>query len=182
MTGRAPRCWGIGLSRTGTTTFCAALVLLGYRNVRHNPLFEELAGLDGGADSGVLLFYKYLDYKFPGSKFVLTLRSRESWLRSAEYIFGNYPLASRAADVAIMRRMTIYETVAFDRAKFISAYERHVADVRRYFHDRPNDLLEMDIAGGDGWEKLCPFLGLPVPAVPFPHHHARPESAEAQAG
>jgi len=26
----------------------------------------------------------------------------------------------------------------------------------------------MDIVGGDGWERLCTFLGLPVPNEPFP--------------
>ena len=35
--------------------------------------------------------------------------------------------------------------------------------------DRPGKLVEMDFSSGDGWEKLCPFLGLPVPAKPFPH-------------
>ena len=27
----------------------------------------------------------------------------------------------------------------------------------------------MDLAAGDGWSKLCPFLGKPVPDAPFPH-------------
>ena len=77
-----PRCWGIGLSRTGTTSFCEALRLLGYKNVVHNPEYAELKDLNGGSDLGVIVFYKYLDYKFPGSKFVLTLRDDlESWLR-----------------------------------------------------------------------------------------------------
>ena len=32
-------------------------------------------------------------------------------------------------------------------------------------------LLVMDIPSGDGWSQLCPFLGVPIPAVPFPHEH-----------
>jgi hypothetical protein len=32
-------------------------------------------------------------------------------------------------------------------------------------------LLVMDISSGDGWSQLCPFLGVPIPAVPFPHEH-----------
>jgi hypothetical protein len=31
----------------------------------------------------------------------------------------------------------------------------------------------MNLVEGDGWEKLCPFLGVPVPSVPFPHLHRR---------
>ena len=36
-------------------------------------------------------------------------------------------------------------------------------------HDR---LLVMDIIAGDGWDKLCPFLGKPVPEAAFPHRNA----------
>ena len=32
-------------------------------------------------------------------------------------------------------------------------------------------LLVMDLTAGDSWEKLCGFLGLPVPDAPFPHEH-----------
>jgi Sulfotransferase domain len=170
-----PPCWGLGLGRTGTNSFCEALRLLGYdRNrIEHNPPFEHLSALEGGADNGVLLFYKYLDFKFPGSKFVLTLRPLESWLNSMAYASERYPIKARNDDLAIMRRMSLYESVTFDREKFEIAYHRHHMDVRRYFAKRPADLLEMDLIGGDGWETLCPFLRLPVPSAPFPHLHAR---------
>jgi hypothetical protein len=174
------RCWGIGLGRTGTLSLCYALVILGYRRVLHNPFFEELASLDGGADLGVALYYKYLDYKFPGSKFVLTLRDLGSWLESMEFAFMRTPLLSRdedvkiarREDVKIARRMLMYETVTFDRDRLIAAYHRHHADVRRYFLDRPDDLLEMNIIEHDQWDKLSPFLGLPIPTVPFPREHS----------
>ena len=42
------------------------------------------------------------------------------------------------------------------------------AAVSRRTSTRPR-LLEMDIAAGDGWEKLCAFLGRDVPDQPFPH-------------
>jgi hypothetical protein len=171
--GGRPRCWGLGLGRTGTSSFCTALRLLGYERVKHNPTFAELKDLDGGADAGVLVFYKYLDYKFPGSKFVLMVRELESWLESVEYIFDRHPITSRDQDEAIMRRMLLGETVRFERDKAIAARERHHADVRRYFADRPDDLLEMNIVAGDGWETLCPFLGLPIPDAPFPHRNQR---------
>jgi len=168
-----PNCWGIGLARTGTTSFCDALQILGYRHVVHNPRFEQLATMDGGADNGVVLFYKYLDFKFPGSKFVLMLRDIEAWVSSMDYIFSRFPVRSRDEDIAIARRMHIYETVSFDRNKLIASYIRHTADVRRYFANRPNDLIEMNISDGQGWEVLCPFLGLPTPPVSFPHLNAK---------
>lgn len=170
--GKAPRCWGIGLSRTGTQSLCEALRILGYRQVVHNPHFELLPKMDGGADLGVVVFYKYLDFKFPGSRFVLTVRPLEEWLSSVEYILGRYP-ATNHDDVAIMRRMTLYETVTYDRERLVSAYHRHREDVHRYFRDRPQDLLELDVVAGAGWEKLCRFLGVPVPQQPFPKLNAR---------
>lgn len=94
------RCWGIGLGRTGTKSFCEALRILGYEHVEHNPPFECLKCLQGGADNGVLLFYKYLDYKFPGSKFVLMLRPLESWLASMEYAATQFPVTSREDDLS----------------------------------------------------------------------------------
>ena len=160
------RVWGIGLGRTGTTSFCDSLRILGYQNVVHNPTFEQLPHLDGAADNGCTIFYKYLDYKFPNSKFVLLTREMKPWLHSAEYIHGHEQL-DRSEDLKIMRRMLLYGTVVFEKDKFIETYHRHHEDVRNYFRNRPDDLLEMDITTGDGWEKLCPFLGLSIPDQPF---------------
>ncbi len=175
------KAWGIGLGRTGTTSFCASLRVLGYKNVVHNPTFEQLPSLDGASDNGCTIFYKYLDYKFPGSKFVLLTRDLKPWLDSAEYIHGHEPI-DRSEDVIIMRRMLLYETVVFDREKFIETYHRHHADVRRYFSKRPDDLLEMDITTGDGWEKLCPFLGLPIPDQPFRQSNKRVDGVISGSG
>jgi Sulfotransferase domain len=69
--------------------------------------------------------------------------------------------------------MMIYETVVFQREMSIAAAERHHRDIKRYFSTRPDDLLEMNIIAGEGWDKLCPFLGVPLPSVPFPHLHRR---------
>jgi hypothetical protein len=146
--------------------------VLGYRNVVHNPRFEELRYLDGGADNGVTLFYKYLDHKFPGSRFVLTTRRLEDWLPSMKATTDSRPI-DREQDLSIQRRMLLYDAVAFDAPKFIRGYHRHHEAVREYFRERPGDLLEMDITQGEGWEKLCPFLGLPVPTEPFPRLNTR---------
>ncbi|WP_417910089.1 sulfotransferase family protein [Candidatus Electronema sp. PJ] len=160
------RAWGIGLGRTGTTSFCDALRILGYQNVVHNPTFEQLRYLDGASDNGCTIFYKYLDYKFPDSKFILLIRDLKSWLDSTEYIHGYTP-PDRSEDLIIMRRMLMYGTPVFDREKFIDVYYSHHEEIRKYFRNRPGDLLEMNITAGDGWEKLCPFLDLPIPTQPF---------------
>jgi hypothetical protein len=49
-------------------------------------------------------------------------------------------------------------------------YDEHNNGVLEYFKDRPNDLLVLCWERGDGWEKLCKFLDVPVPAgQPIPH-------------
>jgi hypothetical protein len=170
------KAWAIGLGRTGTTSFCDALKIIGYRNVVHNPVFEELKNLDGASDNGCTIFYKYLDIKFPGSKFVLLTRELKSWLDSAEYMHGPVDMTN---DLAIMRRMLIYGTIEFNRETFTHVYHRHHEEVREYFRQRPDDLLEMDITAGEGWEILCPFLGLPIPEEPFPFRNKRIDGVQS---
>ncbi len=173
-----PPVWDIGLPRTGTTSFCHALKILGYQRVAHNPHFNSLSSLEGASDIGCAVFYKYIDYKHPNSKFVLCLRDLESWLDSIRFIFERYPIpvpqrSSLEQDVAALLCTMLYESTTFDRTKFIDAYHRHHDDVRRYFRNRPEDLLELNIIDGDGWEQLCPFLGLPIPDSPFPQANKR---------
>lgn len=52
---------------------------------------------------------------------------------------------------------------------YVRRFETHNKEVLEYFKHRPNDLLVMDLAAGDGWENLCAFLRKQAPDVPFPH-------------
>jgi hypothetical protein len=51
---------------------------------------------------------------------------------------------------------------------FLERYRRHNAEVLAHFKGRPRDLLVMNVDNGDGWDKLCRFLGCPIPATPYP--------------
>jgi hypothetical protein len=164
-----PKVWGIGLARTGTATLCEVFRRLGYETVLHNPHFPSLETADAAADNECALFYRYLDYRFPGSKFILTTRALQDWLKSMKFILETYPVRSRQENIAIFRRMTLYGTVSFDELKMTCTYLRHHSEVRHYFRDRAHDLLEVDFTQGDGWERICAFLDLPVADGPFPH-------------
>jgi hypothetical protein len=48
-------------------------------------------------------------------------------------------------------------------------YETHVRNVLHYFSGRKDDLLVIDICGGEGWQPLCDFLQVPIPPRAFPH-------------
>ncbi|MFD0477083.1 sulfotransferase [Nonomuraea thailandensis] len=52
-----------------------------------------------------------------------------------------------------------------DEESAVAAFERHTAEVRASLP--PERLLVFDVR--QGWEPLCRFLGVEVPAEPFPH-------------
>nr|MBA3240936.1 hypothetical protein [Acidobacteriota bacterium] len=173
--------FGLGLSKTGTSSLTEALNLLGVPAVHypHDELtYSELrAGnyrlsilekFQAASDISVAPFYAQLDHAFHGSRFVLTVREKESWLRSCEthwrllmQWWENFPAFKRFHEFA---SAAAYGTIEFSRERFSFVYDTHARNVGDYFRERPGDLLIIDICGGEGWEKLCPFLGLVTPA------------------
>jgi hypothetical protein len=171
LRGRLMKIFGIGLSRTGTTSLTLALSRLGL-HAHHFPRSRELIdSLDAATDTPVAAWYKELDAAYPGSKFILTLRDVPGWLDSCEALwtacfdqFDGFP-------ASIHRQ--IYGREDFDREAFAAAYDRHRDDVLAHFRGRDRDLLLMDVCAGEGWERLCPFLGVEVPPCEFPRRNVR---------
>jgi len=173
--------FGIGLSKTGTTSLYAALNELGYRAATFRHLnkiglsewfrgnFEPdyLAGYSAATDLPIGTFYPQLDQRYPGSQFILTTRDSESWLRSARRQFSRNPDPPPGfiRDV----RLVSYGISGFEPGRYLHVFETHGANVSRYFQHRPQDLLTLDIVSGEGWRELCTFLDKPLPSVPFPH-------------
>ncbi len=169
-----PKVFCIGFHRTGTKSLAAALKALGYRvtgpngardpNIANNALALAMGlapEFDALNDNPAAVLYKELDTAFPGSRFVLTVRSTEAWLASAVRYFG--------LDETPMREW-IYgfgSPVGFESV-YRERYESHNREVAAHFEGR-SDLLVLDFERGDGWPELCAFLGEDVPEVPFPH-------------
>ena len=86
--------------------------------------------------------------------------SLDSWAASHEAHFSARSRAARAR-----KPLGDYER---RRQQIIDEHLERYREVRAYFADRKDDLLIMSITAGEGWEKLCPFLGMPIPEVPFP--------------
>lgn len=59
-------------------------------------------------------------------------------------------------------------------AEHIAMYTSHNEGVVDFFQERTASdvLLEICWEQGDGWQELCQFLKLPVPACPFPHENS----------
>ncbi|WP_421785551.1 sulfotransferase family protein [Hyphobacterium sp.] len=185
-----PMVFGLGLSRTGTRSLTAGLQMLGW-DTSHYPIDEDtytelaygqydltlLKYHDGLTDITTVPYYQQLDKQYPGSRFVLTVREEAGWLRSCQNHWFNRPAFKHTDDPdeethLLMRqllRAAVYGCYNYQPERFKWVYERHVREVQDYFKERPDDLLILNICNGDGFEKLAPFMGVPVPAEPFPH-------------
>lgn len=177
----APKIFGIGLSKTGTTTLFAALNDLGiktitYRHLERRNLVEwrsgdfsvdHLSDVDGATDLPIGTYFRELDKAYPGSKFILTERPLEPWLESIAKQFRGQP----NPEMQFKRdaRMAMYGVSTFNEDRFRQVYQAHGKAVREYFADRPGDLLIQNYFAGDGWEDLCAFLNRPIPQKPFPN-------------
>lgn len=167
----------VGFQKTGTTSMGAALEILGYRvtggNWARDPevarvalqrALETAPLYDAFQDNPWPLLYQEMDKAFPGSKFIMTIRPPEQWIKSAVKGFG--------AGTSPVREWIYGEgkgSPVGNEQTWLARYERHNREVLAYFAGRQDDFMVMDLAAGDGWEKLCRFLGQPVPDVPFPH-------------
>jgi len=169
-----------GWQRTGTTSLAKGLKALGLKTLDWpKELFRDIDDdvireYDAFTDNPIPLLYQELDRRHPGSRFIHTVRDEESWLKSAEWLFTlgrvkfNWRDGKDAAILAEIHRV-LYGTTEFDAQLFLERYRRHNREVTEYFAQRPGDLLVLDITRGEGFEKLSPFLGLPIPGEPFPH-------------
>lgn len=177
MNGNDPKIFGIGLTKTGTTTLHFALRMLGFRSCHSRHVIEPviefnlkqerrlLRGLsdvlDAFVDFPIMYYFEKLDEQYPGSRFIWTVRDKESWLVSkAEHI---------RRFVKNKEEWPTHGTPD-DWSRW---YDEHNARVERYFKGR-EDILKFQPCHGDGWKKLCTFLGIDeIPVVEFPHAQNR---------
>jgi hypothetical protein len=165
--------FGIGLSKTGTTSLNSALEILGY-SAKHYPTTpEEIESHDAATDATIARAYRELDLQYPGSKFILTVRDVEKWLQSCRLHFAVENPSGSFRDQLIQ---DLYGCRAFEETSFRAAYARHLREAQAYFAGREGDLLILDPSDAsiDPWEPLCGFLGVPVPSEPFPHQNKSP--------
>jgi len=139
-----------------------------YRFGENKFHFEKLADYDSVSDLPIGIYYRELDKLYPGSKYILTTRDEEQWVESAKRHF-HINKATQKINSWNKMRIETYGCILFDEKKFRSAYREHIRDVREYFKQRPNDLLEVDLCNGPEWDSICEFLGCETPNKAFPH-------------
>lgn len=177
----------IGFHKTGTTSMGKLFRKLGYREqgpykTRDREFVAKLArgdlgelfavaeGAEAFRDNPWPLFYRELDARFPGSRFILTLRDPDSWIQSAVNHFGSQP------DPSSPMRELIYGAASpvGNERTYAERFVRHNREVREYFADREQDLLAIDLNEGDALRPICRFLGRRKPwLMRMPHKNRR---------
>lgn len=173
--------FGIGWAKTGTTTLGTCFKVLGYdhqsqkldlvEGLKTNDLSKilEIAHVKTTfEDWPWLLLYKEFDKKFPNSKFILTIRSSQNWVKSYQNMLKNQ---SEASSELNRIRQVLYglNFPEVTESQLIERYERHNREVIDYFKGREADLLILNWEQNASWDKLCFFLDKPIPNEPFPH-------------
>jgi hypothetical protein len=187
------RIFGIGFQRTATTSLNRALISLGFdaahwespkwaRNIM-GEMYREgrslaLEGYYALSDFPIPILFRELDHAYPGSKFILTIRNEDAWLRSVRLHWERYkPGWDGPGDIfsnEMHRR--VYGQSEFNAEVFLARYRQHTAEVLAHFTYRPDDLLVMDMSRAAGWPELCGFLGCDIPGEPYPFEFVSPTS------
>ena len=135
------------------------------------------AGFGSGVDYPVCCVWDTLASQFPDAKVVLTVRDPESWWTSTATTIHGFrtafaPWVQRS--VPAIRHFVemvdglvwdgLFDGRFLDREYAVDVFEKHIERVRATC---PSErLLVFDVA--QGWEPLCDFLNVPMPAQPFP--------------
>jgi hypothetical protein len=192
---------GTGVGRTGTYSLRLALNQLGFgpchhmeEVLHHMPVQVPLwsAALAGRADWRAIYdgypsavdwptagFFRELYKAYPNAKFVLTLRSPESWTDSFDNTIYKLLAARDQAppdkrEWLAMASGVIAKTgfpPGLDSAALLKAFVAHNEAVKATIP--ASQLLVYEVK--QGWGPLCQFLGVPVPAVDFPRTNDRAE-------
>lgn len=175
----------LGLSKTGTNSLTSALNILGFRAVHWHYTrnvfdyhgdgikiyYDKFIYYDAFADTPIARIYPELDKRFPGSRFILTIRDISKWAESYRNQFEN----GVSDEFEARLHLDLYGTDSYDHDLCTTAFDKHTRNVKKYFEGREKDLLIINVTEGDGWEKLCKFLGKDVPDVEFPLRYKKQE-------
>lgn len=180
------RIFGIGMHKTATTSLHTALTILGFDSAhwksarwakavwREMSTFGRSPALEhhyAMCDLPFTFLFKELDKAYPGSKFILTTRDEEKWLKSVRnhWSHEHNPYRQNWNDDPFTHKVhkLLYGQRGFDAELFLNRFRQHNAEVREYFKYRPADLLVMDMEAA-GWSELCGFLSAAVPPVAYP--------------
>lgn len=144
-------------------------------------------GYQGSVDFPCYPFYKAHMERYPDAKVILTVRPFEPWYNSVYQTIWQAGPQNTPEKLQMLAKMAfnprlrkVINCIKFvrrylwekqfegrfeDRGFVEEVFRQHIASVKQYV---PADrLLVYDVR--DGWEPLCRFMNVPVPAEPIPH-------------
>jgi len=180
---------GAGFGRTGTMSLKLALEQLGFGPCYHmSEVFKHQAwdlwyeaskdpahadwetifqGYNATVDWPNATYWKELADAYPDAKIILTERDPDQWFDSTQAtIFANNLLAGPDSGFPRMVRAVVgalFDNQLDNRELCTRVFREHNARVRATIP--PERLLVYEVA--QGWQPLCKFLGVPVPAGPM---------------
>ncbi|MBN9316443.1 MAG: hypothetical protein J0I99_11930 [Devosia sp.] len=176
-----PKVFGLGLSKTGTSSLGAALEILGFHHAMYDRRLTKdyFAGRFDRIDRVLWRNTAFEDWPYPAmferlmqrygtdAYYVLTVRkSPETWLASLE----RHALLSSPKNAKIRALCYGLDYPQQDASHFLERYNAHnrnVADLAERL-GLSSRFRVLCFENGDGWSELCGLLGLPLPDVPFP--------------
>ena len=188
---------GSGLGRTGTKSMQTALNMLGVGPCHHMvEVFMHPESMALWVDAGQgrpdwdLIFKDYqsmVDYPgaaywrqiadhYPDAKVLHTVRDPDKWFESTQAtIFSPSSPAVQSTEgpqAAFFNSFTgTFREHLHDRAWMTDCFRRHTEEVKATI--APERLLIYEV--GEGWDRLCKFLGVPAPDEPYPSENSREE-------
>lgn len=125
-------------------------------------------------------FYQDLMVKYPEAKVILTVRSADSWYKSVKntiHISGPPSTGQKHDKFKKMVHDVCADGVIVDPVKFANeeavklSFLQHNEEVKQFVPKERLLVLEL----GEGWERLCEFLGKDIPTVPYPNSNSTEE-------
>ena len=142
---------------------------------------EVFAGYDSQVDRPGAHVWRELVAAYPQAKVIHTVRPEKDWWRSfsetiAALLTSDQQMPQPPHVLALMRVASEMISQAFggfltDKELAIAAYRRRTPEVRAAIP--PERLLVFDVS--EGWQPLCRFLDVAVPATPFPRLNSTEE-------
>ncbi len=193
---------GAGPGRTATFSTKFALEHIGFgpcyhmvevfRRARRNiALWQDVAdgkpdwdtifdGYSSTVDYPAAIYWRQLAEHFPQAKVLLTVRDADSWVESCNATI-NSPRMLASLEGSDVERMF--------KGTYLKSFGEHIndpqwmADWYRAYNQEIIDTIPAErllvFHPKEGWEPLCEFLGVPVPAEPFPRVNSRDELGDA---
>jgi hypothetical protein len=185
---------GAGMGRTGTLSLKMALEQLGlgpcyhmeevFAHPEHRELWVQAGqgkpnwdsvfeGYQSTVDFPSTTHWRELIDYYPAAKVILSVRDAQQWFESTQASIFRPDLISAfknspGLEFAELNIYTMFDGNMHERDHLIEVFNRHIEAVKNAV---PAERL-LVFQASQGWQPLCEFLQVPVPATAYPRSNA----------